>query len=179
MYHIQALSRISLILAVLSLLAACGFQLRGVGGPVVPDEWKALYLETNNPNSEFTRAIIAQFGANGIEWVELEDANYRIMLGSEKFSQRNLSLNSEARVSELELTMSASYEVRDATSGETVIESTTASVVKQMEDNPRNVVGKQGELSLLKDEMRNELATQIMRQIGFYAAYLQSQSGSP
>jgi LPS-assembly lipoprotein len=138
-----------------------------------------MHLDTSNPNSEFTRAVVAQFGAHDVEWVELEDANYQLALGPEKFSQRNLSLNAEARVSELELTMSTSFEVRDAASGETVIESTRVSVVKQMEDNPRNAVGKQGELRLLQEEMRNELAANIMRQIGFYAVYLESQSGAP
>ena len=53
------------------------------------------------------------------------------------------------------------------------------SVVKQMENNPRNVVGKDGEMRLIQAEMRTELAEQIMRRIGFFAASRQPQPASP
>jgi len=43
-------------------------------------------------------------------------------------------------------------------------------VVKQMENDPQNVVGKAEEIRILKSEMRSELARQIMRRIAFYAA---------
>lgn len=172
------------MLFTLGLLTACGFQLRGVGGTTVPDNWKLMELVTGNPNSEFSRAVLGQFAANGVEWSKAEEANFSLVLGSEKFERRNLSLNAEARVSEIELTMSSSFEVKDASTREEVMPLTTVSVVKQMENNPRNVVGKEGELRLLQDEMRYELAEQIMRRIGFYAANLQarpaqSQPASP
>ena len=48
-----------------------------------------------------------------------------------------------------------------------------------MENDPRNVVGKAGEMRLIQAEMRTELAEQIMRRIGFYAASTQSQPTNP
>ena len=51
-----------------------------------------------------------------------------------------------------------------------LIYTTDASVIKQLENDPRNVVGKAEEIRILKTEMRTELAQQIMRRIGFYAA---------
>ena len=172
----QAMTRFTRQAAVvlaLGLLAACGFQLRGVGGTSVPDDWKQMHLVTGNPNSEFARAVVAQFGANGVEWQDAADANYILQLGTEKLQRRNLSLNAEARVSEIELTMSASFEVITADSREEVMPQTTLSVLKQMENNPRNVVGKEGEMRLIEGEMRQELADKIMRRIGFFAAYMQ------
>jgi LPS-assembly lipoprotein len=53
------------------------------------------------------------------------------------------------------------------------------SVVKQMENNPRNVVGKEGEMRLIQTEMYAELAEQIMRRIAFFAASSQPQPNSP
>jgi LPS-assembly lipoprotein len=50
-------------------------------------------------------------------------------------------------------------------------------VVKQMENDPRNVVGKEGEIRLIQGEMRTDLAQQIMRRINFFAASI-TQSGS-
>jgi LPS-assembly lipoprotein len=162
------------ILGIACLLSACGFQLRGTGdsGTVVPDAWKSMHLITGNPNSEFSRAVQTLFAANGVQWLDREDANYIVTLGPERFSQRNLSLNAEARAAEFELTMRARFSVRDADNIE-VMPTADASVVRQMENDPRNVVGKAEEVRILKSEMRTELAQQIMRRIGFYASSTQ------
>ncbi|RLQ20827.1 hypothetical protein DWB85_15640 [Seongchinamella sediminis] len=158
------------ILAMALALSACGFHLRGAGGVSISDEWRSMYLQTNNPNSEFSREVKTRFAANGVQWQDdNKAANYSVVLGPERFNQRNLSLNSEARAAEFELTMRATFAVRKNT-GEMVIESTTSSVVKQMENDPQNVVGKAEEIRILKSEMRSELAQQIMRRIAFYAA---------
>jgi len=162
---------IVLTLASAWLLGACGFQLRGVGDNtlVLPEAWKSMALVTGNPNSEFSREIKARFAASDVQWTEGADANYRLVLGPERFRQRNLSLNSEARAAEFELTMSASFTVLDAR-GRVAMEETIASVIKQMENDPRNVVGKSEETRLLQQEMRVELAQQIVRRVTFFAA---------
>ena len=157
-----------LALAIVCLLGACGFQLRGTGGAMLPEPWRDMYLDTNNPNSELSREVQTRFAANGIRWVAPESANYSVVLGPERFHQRNLSLNAEARAAEFELTMQTQFSVRDA-NGDVVMPVTDASVIKQMENDPRNVVGKAEEIRILKTEMRTELAQQIMRRIGFYA----------
>ena len=166
----QRLFRTTLILGAVCLLSACGFQLRGTGeGVNVPDDWRYMYLVTNNPNSEFSRAVRTRFASNGVEWQDKEQANYRVVLGPERFSQLNLSLNADARAAEFELTMRSTFSVLDA-NGQKVMPDTTASVVKQMENDPRNVVGKAEEIRILKSEMRGELAQQILRRIAFFAA---------
>lgn len=167
-----AFARLTLLLGLTCLLAACGFQLRGSNSATaLPEHWKTLYLDTSNPNSEFSREVKSRFSANGITWVdEPGDAAYSLSLGPERFRQRNLSLNREARAAEFELTMASTFAVRKPGAAEPVIEPTEASVVKQMENDPRNVVGKSEEIRILKGEMRGELAQQILRRIGFIAA---------
>jgi LPS-assembly lipoprotein len=64
-------------------------------------------------------------------------------------------------------------------SGREVMPLTDVTVVKQMENDPRNVVGKEGEIRLIQNEMRYELAEQIMRRIGFYAASSQAKPAGP
>lgn len=152
------------------LLSACGFQLRGTGDHKVPVEWKSMYLVTSNPNSEFSRQVKLRFAANGVEWADQrQDANFLVTLGPERFSQRNLSLNADARAAEFELTMRSTFSVQGR-QGEGVMNDTTATVIKQMENDPQNVVGKAEEVRILKAEMRAELAQQIMRRIAFFAA---------
>jgi LPS-assembly lipoprotein len=159
-------------LALMCFLSACGFQLRGAGGSELPESWRQMYLVTSNPNGELSRELQSVFAANGVLWVDQEEANYLIKIGPEKFQQRNLSLNAQARAAEFELTLSASFSVADE-NGAQAMESTRASVVKQMENDPRNVVGKAEEVRLLRAEMRTELVHQISRRIGFYAASTQ------
>jgi LPS-assembly lipoprotein len=90
------------------------------------------------------------------------------MLGPERFRQTNLSLNKEARVSQLELTMQSTFSVQDA-SGVEVMPDTTASVIRQMENDPRNALGKGEEIRIIRSEMHTELAQQIIRRIGFFS----------
>ncbi|MBT4521171.1 MAG: hypothetical protein HOC23_14305 [Halieaceae bacterium] len=160
------------IFALTCLVSACGFQLRGTGGTGLPEEWKSMYLATSSPNSELSRELSSNFSANGILWVDSDQANFTLNLGPERFNQRNLSINSQARASEFELSLTAEFSVLNA-GRIPVIENSTASVVKQMENDPRNVVGKAEEIRILKDEMRTELVQQIMRRIGYFATSTQ------
>lgn len=152
-------------------LSACGFQLRGTGdySKLLPESWKSLALESANANSEFSREIESRFAANGVQWGERGETNYILVVKPERFKQDNLSLSSEARAAEYELTMSTKFTVLDA-KNQVAMEETKVGVVKQMENDPRNVVGKEEEIRLLKREMRTELAQQILRRMGFYAS---------
>jgi len=166
----RRLASFTVLLGIACLLAACGFQLRGSGGTsaALPDSWKKMYLVTNNPNGEFTRAVVTVFTTNDILWTTQNDANYLLKLGPERFSKTNLSLNKEARVSQLELTMQSTFSVVGA-NGEEAMPDTVASVVRRMDNDPRNEQGMGEEVRILKSEMRTELAQQIIRRIGFFA----------
>ena len=166
----RRLASYTVILGIACLLTACGFQLRGTGagGAALPESWKKMYLVTGNPNDEFSQAVRTVFTTDDIQWTARADANYSLILGPERFSQTNLSLNKEARVSQLELTMQTTFSVLDA-SGKEVMPDTRASVMRQMENDPRNAMGKGEEIRIVKAEMRTELARQIIRRIGFFA----------
>lgn len=162
--------RTALVLLLAGLLAGCGFQLRGTSSATaLPESWRQMALDTANPNSEFSRELQARFSANGVEWVSRSEAAYIVQLSPERFQQRNLSLNNQARASEFELTMRADFAVVDR-QGKVAMPQNEAVVVKQMENDPRNVVGKAEEIRILQSEMRGELAQQILRRIGFHAA---------
>ncbi|MFT6276128.1 MAG: LPS-assembly lipoprotein [Halioglobus sp.] len=168
----QVVRRSIFLLAMLCLLTACGFQLRGSGGNSLPSSWNNLHLMTTNPNSELSRELQSRLSANGVTWVDKAEALYSIKLGDEQFKQRNLSLNAQARAAEFQLTLSSAFTVFDE-EGLEVIPLSKAAVVKQMENDPRNVLGKSEEIRILKSEMRTELIEQIVRRIGFYAATTQ------
>ena len=159
----------TLALVITCLLTACGFQLRGTGtAAALPESWKKMHLVTGNPNGEFSQTVRIVFTTNDIQWTDKADANYTLVLGPDRFTQTNLSLNKEARVSQVELTMQSTFSVLDA-EGKEVMPDTTASVIRQMENDPRNAMGKGEEVRILKSEMHTELAQQIIRRIGFFA----------
>jgi LPS-assembly lipoprotein len=170
-YGARHAAHYALALGLACLLGACGFQLRGTGGNsmTLPESWKSMHLVTASPNSEFSRDVIALLAANGVQWTDREKANLSLVLGPEQFQQRYLSLNAEARVAEYELTMSSEFSILDAKNKE-IVPPTNVSVIKQMENNPRNVVGKEGEVQMAQSDMRSDLAQQIMRRISFHAA---------
>ncbi|WP_439102777.1 LPS-assembly lipoprotein LptE [Congregibacter sp.] len=158
------------MLALCLLITACGFQLRGTGGAsALPSGWSRMYLASNDPNGELTRIVESTFSASGIIWVPRAEAQHILRLGPETFSQRNLSVNAQARAAEFDLQMSADFIVFNS-KREKVMDRTTASVNKQMENDPQNVVGKAEEVRVLQGELRRELATQILRRISFVAA---------
>jgi LPS-assembly lipoprotein len=107
-----------------------------------------------------------------VTWVERSAANYVLRIGPEEFSQTNLSVNAQARAAEFDLQMRATFSVYDS-AGERIMPATTAAVNKQMENDPRNVVGKAEEVRVLRNELRGELAAQVLRRISFFAASIE------
>lgn len=163
------ITRIALV-ACMTFIAACGFQLRGTGsGSALPDQWRSMHLLSQNPNGELSRVVESSFSASGVQWQARNEASYVLRLGPENFSQRNLSVNAQARAAEFDLQMRAEFVVLDA-KGKVVMPKTSAAVNKQMENDPQNVVGKAEEVRILRGELRNELASQILRRISFFAA---------
>lgn len=175
--HERKYAQVVLTLTLAYVLCACGFQLRGTGGTNLPESWKKMFLSTDNPNGELSRELQSTFSANDITWVDTDTANFILSVGGEQFRQRNLSINAQARASEFELTMSTVFSVTDA-AGQQIIEASEATVVKQMENDPSNVVGKAEEVRLLKTEMRTELVQQILRRVGYFASSTTSSISS-
>lgn len=131
-----------------------------------------MHLISDNPNAELTRIVESSFSASGISWASRDEARYLLRLGPERFSQRNLSVNAQARAAEFDLQMRTDFVVLDS-DGKMLMSRTTAAVNKQMENDPQNVVGKAEEIRVLRGELRYELAAQILRRISFYAANTQ------
>ncbi|MEL0137059.1 MAG: LPS assembly lipoprotein LptE [Halieaceae bacterium] len=86
----------------------------------------------------------------------------RLTLREEQFEQRNVSLTAQARAAEMELTLSVDFVLQQE---ETLPLEGTARVSQQMLNDPRNVVGKTEEMRLLREEMRRDLARQIVRRV--------------
>ena len=152
--------RVTALLLLFPILAACGFHLRG--DIDLPEAWTSLYLSSVSPNSELSSFLQSSFTANGIQWRDAADANYLLYLGTERFERRNLTIGNNARAAEFELVMTTSLRITDKAGNELMPEVDVA-VHKVMTSDPENVAGKVEESRLLQREMRQELVQQLIR----------------
>ena len=150
--------------AILMCLAGCGFQLKGIDAASSSArlEGMTLQLISSQPRSELTREVSRALSATGLMLLEEGDATLTLRLQPEQFTQRNLSLTAQARAAELELTLFTNFTLNQPESDP--IEA-RATVIRQMLNDPRNVVGKTEEMRLLREEMRRDLADQIARRV--------------
>ena len=146
-------------------LAGCGFQLKGTPGDLDSSSLTGteVVLISRQPRGELTTALRAQLRLQGAVLSEETSEGLVLQLGEERFQQRNLSLTAQARAAEVELTMMASLAVSQG--AVELIMNTDAQVVRQFLNDPLNVVGKTEELILLREEMREDLAAQMIRRI--------------
>ena len=152
------------VCAVALLLAGCGFELKGSGNAHLALEGLTIRLISNQPRAELTREVTKELLANGLIITDEADALLSLTLKPEQFSQRNLSLTAQARAAELELTLASDFILTQANQDPVIARAT---VNRQMLNDPRNVVGKTEELRLLREEMRRDLAAQIVRRVSY------------
>ena len=150
--------------ALLMCLAGCGFQLKGsdAASSSVKLEGMTLQLISSQPRSELTREVSRALSATGLMLLEEGDAMLTLVLQTEQFMRRNVSLTAQTRAAELELTLSADFTLNQQASDPI---DARATVTRQMLNDPRNVVGKTEEIRLLREEMRRDLADQIARRV--------------
>lgn len=163
MSHARGLSRRLLCLTPLAatlLLSGCGFTLRGV--TPLPPELYTLILDSARPDSDFEREVRRALQTNGVRLVE-SGSDYRLVLGNEGISERTLSVNVNARSGEYELALRVEYDLRRA--GTVISGPNLLSTTRVYLTDPENAVAKEEEAALIQDEMRRELAQQLLRQL--------------
>lgn len=142
-------------------LSACGFQLRGAFQ--VPDALKVLHLSAENPNSAIVSQVRRSMLASGVRVVNSNnDAPYTLHISKERTEKRSISVDSIAAAAEFQLRQFVSYELRDS-SNRIVISPQQIINERNFQNDINNVVGKRDEERLIMDEMRIQLASQIMR----------------
>ena len=159
------LVKLACLLAAFSCLMSCGFQLKGTGSSSQSTGLQGLelHLVSVQPQSDLTREVSRELSNAGAVLTDAADPALQLTLQAEQFIQRNVSLTAQARAAELELTLSVDFVFEQTEQDPT---DARATVSRQMLNDPRNIVGKTEELRLLREEMRRDLAAQIVRRIG-------------
>ena len=153
--------KVTIVILTVSLLSACGFHLRGDYS--VPEELNKISVTSYDQYSTFTRMMKGQLRMNDVEIVPPAENTPNLHIISESVGERTLSLYQNTRAAEIELTFYASYRVTIPDLGSKTF---STSVTRSYLDNPLTALAKSVERDVIEDEMRQQAAKQMMRQLG-------------
>jgi LPS-assembly lipoprotein len=178
------------MLALILTLVGCGFKLRGdYGLPVGIDQ---LQLSAAQKNTPLYRILVKQLKGLNIEIVDntasissIEEQVYAIVyLASDKLERRLLSLFSTGQVAEYELVYTIKYQIQFTAQSSLSLQAAPYTqqmefdVTREYQDDPDAVLAKSRELDLVQNEMRQEAAGRIIRQIASsYSNWQQTKGG--
>lgn len=151
---------VSALLAV-TLLAGCGFKLRG--DYLLPENLTTLYVTSEDIHGELTRLLKLHLVNNEVTVVKLPKNNVpELRILKDQLNRRTLSLFENGQVAEYELTYTVNYEVRFSADD---TQRFAFDLTRNYQDNPNRALAKSRELVLLRTEMRQEAANQILRNL--------------
>ncbi|EGQ9277354.1 luciferase [Vibrio vulnificus] len=163
--------KISFILAFSTMLSACGFHLRGEYS--VPEELSTLSFTSYDEYSPLARAVRSQLLLNKVNLVAPAETVPNLYLIGESIEERTLSLYQNSRAAEKELTYVVNYRVTVPDLGSKDFKTR---VNRNYLDNPLTALAKSVEREVIEDEMRNQAASQMMRQLGRLRAEYEEQT---
>lgn len=151
--------RICLILLLL-LLSGCGFHLRGSVN--LSADMQTLHLESSAGESDILQELRRALNSSNVEVVNTSQPGvYSLGIGQEEVEERVLSVNSNARAGEYELSISVPVQLR---SGQVLVFGPeTLTIEKVYLADPNNAVAKQEEREIMEEEIRVEIVVQVLR----------------
>ena len=157
MRHLKLLS----LIALLALLSACGFALRG---PVALP-FHSIYIGLPD-SSPLGGELRRQIRANGQTQIvaEAKDAEVMLEVLGETRDKQILSLNSQGRVREYNLNYNFRFRVRNAV-GKEFLAPVDIALKRSITFNEAQVLAKEAEEALLYRDMQSDLVQQIMRRL--------------
>ena len=146
----------------LLLISSCGFHLRG--SVTLPYGLESLHLESSVGESDLLQALRRAITAADVNLLDTPGLGvYSLGIGQEEIDERVLSVNSNARAGEYELSISVPVQVR---SGQVVVIGPEILTIEKVYlADPDNAVAKQEEREIMEDEIRQELVLQILRRL--------------
>ena len=146
---------------IVASLSACGFALRGA----VNLPFQSIYVGLPD-SSALGGELKRHLRANGKTEVTTQATTADVLLDvlGETREKTILSLNSQGRVREFNLSYNLKFRLRDR-AGHEVLAPTTISLKRNLSFKENEVLAKEAEETLLYRDMQSELVQQIMRRL--------------
>lgn len=145
---------------VISLVAGCGWQLRGLNN--LEQAPSSLQLVAESPFSPMAQAMESVTHENNIKLDK--HAQWILNLGQEALTKRTVAVTSFGSASQYELTLSVPFHYSQREGGPKGLP-ISMSTSRTFDYDPRNTTAKTQEEQSLLDEMRRELAFRILQQL--------------
>ena len=147
----------------LSLLAGCGFHLRGQGEYKLP--FKTLHIQSANDYSPFIAELKRALQAAGVQLANLpENAQLTLHIVSETSGKQILSLSGAGRVREYQLRFGVSFRAFDP-SQQDWLPAAEILLVRNLSYDDSQILAKEQEDALLYQNMRSDAVQQLMRRL--------------
>ena len=149
------------VLALMLLVSACGFQLRGA----YPLPFDKLYIalpETSELHAQLKRSISA--GSNALIVDAQKDAQATLMIPSDTSTKNILSLSATGRAREFQLVRTFSFRLVDG-KGRDWLPPSQIVVKRDITFTDDLVLSKEAEETLLWRDIQNDLVQQILRRL--------------
>ncbi|MCD1126896.1 LPS assembly lipoprotein LptE [Jinshanibacter sp. LJY008] len=147
--------------------AGCGFNLRGTTN--VPHDLNTLILDTPDPYGPMTRAVRSQLRQSGVTIVDSSTVDEKTLkstpslrLGGASSFRDTVSIFQNGTTAEYQMVMQSSAQVMLPGKG---IYNINAKVFRSFFDNPLTALAKDAEEDMLYQEMREQLAQQLVRKL--------------
>jgi LPS-assembly lipoprotein len=161
LFGVASLVRIVVVVALATVLASCGFQLRGQAA--IP--FKTVFIETPGYSqfaNDLERAIRSGSDTKVVRNREEADAILKIL--GEGQERRILSLSAGGRVREFELRYTVSYRVVDRTNVDLALPG-TIQLHRDLTYDDTEVLAKESEELLLYRDMKADAVQQMLRRL--------------
>ncbi len=154
----------ALLLAVLTLvLQGCGFHLKQ--GATISSAISPIVIEGLGDYNDLRIALKQLLDANDITVVKAgAPANAYLRISKHESNRRVLSVDGGGKVAEYELHERATFELASS-SGESLVKSQSVETIATYLNSETEVLGKQQEESVLRQDMQRTLADSIVRRL--------------
>lgn len=153
--------RVLLSLIFASIIASCGFQLRGQY--LLPQELQTLYVSSDDNFGELTRLVKQHLTINDVNVLQSPKSDTpELKILRDQLNRRTLSVLPNGQVAEYELIYSVNYQI---TLPEQEPQQFNFDLYREYQDDPNFALAKSRELNLLLSEMRERAAERILREL--------------
>lgn len=153
----------SLLAGLILTLAACGFQLRGAAD--LPASLQTMHIQGISLRSELGLELKRTLERNGVRIVEsYEEGVALLTVKQNQFNRQVLSVGASGRANEYELTQELVIRVTDAEEG-VRLEDERFEARRDYQYDPIQVLGREDEERLLRDDMNKQLSQAVLRRL--------------
>lgn len=150
-------------LLIACVTTACGWQLRG--SVAAHQNLQSIYLSSEDTHGALVAEIKQVLEANKIALAEkASEASLSLFINDELYDRRTAAVGADALTSAYELIYTVHYNVRTATGGP-VTSLGTAMVTRTFDYSASGASSGAREEALLAEEMRREMAQQLIRRL--------------